>query len=158
AELKLSGLAKRDRDGNLVVRNRIYRRLFDRAWVASTRSQRAAAVTRRYALAASFAFLVLAGGGGTYYATIIRPDQKRLDTLDRLADAGVSITRNDDGTIRALLSLNTTQSLLNEIVPLLNSLGSVTEVGFAEDRGKPDVAPGQRIQIAIDDLSPFADL
>jgi hypothetical protein len=33
AELKLSGLVKRNRDGFLVVRNPIYARLFDRRWV-----------------------------------------------------------------------------------------------------------------------------
>ncbi len=35
AELKLSGLVKRGADGSLVVRNRIYERLFDRQWLQS---------------------------------------------------------------------------------------------------------------------------
>jgi hypothetical protein len=79
AELKLSGLVKRGGDGNLVVRNPIYRRLFDRVWVESTRPQRALrAARRRYAFAASFAFLVLLGGGATYYTLVVLPDQERL--------------------------------------------------------------------------------
>jgi AAA-like domain len=38
-ELKLSGLVKRDLDGFLVVRNRIYARLFDRRWVEGARAR-----------------------------------------------------------------------------------------------------------------------
>ena len=52
-ELKLSGLVKRDEEGCLVVRNRIYERLFDRRWVESTRPRRASAY-RRYAVAAGY--------------------------------------------------------------------------------------------------------
>src|SRR5258707_9731540 len=44
AELKLSGLVKRDSNGNLSVRNPIYQRLFDVAWVESTRPQRALSI------------------------------------------------------------------------------------------------------------------
>jgi hypothetical protein len=161
AELKLSGLAKRDRHGNLLVRNPIYRRLFDRVWVDSTRPQRALSTTRRYAFAASLAFLILLGGGAAYYVTVVLPGQQRLSTLDRLAQLGISITRSeaDDGT-RALLPLNTTQALLREAIPLLNSIGSVTEIGFSDTQdhgGTPD-SQFKRYTIAIDDLSPFAEL
>ena len=44
-ELKLSGLVKRDEEGCLVVRNRIYERLFDRRWIESTRPRRALKTT-----------------------------------------------------------------------------------------------------------------
>jgi hypothetical protein len=153
AELKLSGLAKRDRNGNLVVRNPIYQRLFDRLWVANTGPQRAIRTTRRFAAAASLAFVILLGGGATYYVTVVSPGQQRLSTLDRLAQLG--ITRSDaDGGTRALLPLTTTQALLRTAIPLLNSIGSVTEIGFG---GTPDNR-NTRNTIAIDDLSPFADL
>jgi hypothetical protein len=152
ADLKLSGLVKRDRNGDLAVRNPVYLRLFDRVWVEGTRPQRALRTTRRYAVAASLAFFVL-GGGGTYYATVVLPQQR----LDRLAQAGIAVTRADsgDGT-RALLPLDITQERLGEAVPLLNSLGSVTEIGFAGA-----APPGRRLApytVAIDNLSPFADL
>jgi hypothetical protein len=39
-ELKLSGLVKRDSDGYLVLRNRIYARLFDRHWFDSVKPKR----------------------------------------------------------------------------------------------------------------------
>ena len=57
-ELKLSGLVKRDEEGCLVVRNRIYERLFDRRWIESTRPRRALRTYRRYAIAAGIALLI----------------------------------------------------------------------------------------------------
>ncbi|MFN2200650.1 MAG: formylglycine-generating enzyme family protein, partial [Caldilineaceae bacterium] len=62
AELKLSGLVKRDADGCLVVRNRIYKRLFDLRWVASSKPRQVLARTRRWALAASFLLVILIVG------------------------------------------------------------------------------------------------
>ena len=64
-ELKLSGLVKRDEEGCLVVRNRIYERLFDYRWIESTRPRRALTRYRRSAIAAGIALtigLVVAGG------------------------------------------------------------------------------------------------
>ncbi|MFT5164774.1 MAG: hypothetical protein ACI9FJ_003383, partial [Alteromonadaceae bacterium] len=40
-QLKLAGLVKADDKGNLVVRNRIYSRVFNKAWVSRTRPRRA---------------------------------------------------------------------------------------------------------------------
>jgi hypothetical protein len=155
AELKLSGLAKCDRNGNLLVRNPIYRRLFDGVWVESTRPQRALRITRRYAIAASLAFLIFLGGGATYYATLVLPGQESLATLVRLQQGGISVTRSDAyGETRALLPLNTTQALLSKDVALLKSIGSVTEIAFGETQDRQSTPP----TIAIDDLSPFADL
>jgi len=52
AELKLSGLIKRDPDGYLIVRNRIYQRLFDQTWVERARPNRILAQYRRSAVIA----------------------------------------------------------------------------------------------------------
>ncbi len=49
-ELKLSGLVKRDEEGCLVVRNRIYERLFDRALARENRTDRALAEQARRSL------------------------------------------------------------------------------------------------------------
>ena len=52
--LKLSGVAKPDAQGNLIVRNRIYKRVFDRAWIVESmpgqelRRQRRAAANARW--------------------------------------------------------------------------------------------------------------
>jgi len=67
AELKLSGLAKRDTEGCLVVRNRIYKRLFDLHWVASSKPRRAVARYRRWALAASFLLVSVIVGTGAFF-------------------------------------------------------------------------------------------
>ena len=67
AELKLSGLVRRGPDGRLAVRNRIYARLFDRAWVRASRPLRAARRYRGAAIAAGLALLLTVGGGTAYY-------------------------------------------------------------------------------------------
>lgn len=67
AELKLSGLVKRDAEGLLVVRNRIYGRLFDRRWVASSKPRRELARYRQWALAASFLLLMVIGGMSAFF-------------------------------------------------------------------------------------------
>ncbi len=71
AELKLSGLVKRNAEGALVVRNRLYRRLFDERWIAGNRPRRELARYRQLALAASLALtiLVVGGGGFLWWAT-----------------------------------------------------------------------------------------
>ena len=64
AELKLSGLVKRDAEGLLIVRNRIYQNLFDTKWVASSKPQRELARYRsraRTAIAASVIVIASAG-------------------------------------------------------------------------------------------------
>jgi hypothetical protein len=53
SELKLSGLVKRDAQGYLVVRNPIYRRLFDLKWVESLSSMRERGVYRFVAICAA---------------------------------------------------------------------------------------------------------
>jgi formylglycine-generating enzyme required for sulfatase activity len=67
AELKLSGLVKRDSEGCLAVRNRIYARLFDRRWVAGSKPRRALAHYRRLALAASMLLVIVIFGMGAFF-------------------------------------------------------------------------------------------
>jgi hypothetical protein len=158
AELKLSGLVKRDRDGKLVVRNPIYQRLFDTGWVENTRPRRALGRTRRYAIAASVALTVVLGGGATYYTTIVLPEQRRLATLDRLAQLKISIIRAKEGDgSRASLPTDITQARLTEAIPLLKAVGPITEIDVSSER--PVSLPQDRSPTgAIDDLSPFAEL
>jgi formylglycine-generating enzyme required for sulfatase activity len=78
AELKLSGLVKRDDEGVLVVRNRLYKHLFDAAWVDSTKPKRTIARTRRYAVAASVALLLTVGGGIAYQTLVVAPEVSQL--------------------------------------------------------------------------------
>ncbi len=154
AELKLSGLVKRDNQGNLVVRNPIYRRLFDNVWVQGTRPRRALSRTRSYAAAASIAFVLLLGGGAGYYVNVVQPDQSRLATLDRLAALKISVT-DAQGGLKASFPNASTPELLEKAIPLLKSAGTITEIEPAEATNRSD----QRgFTGEMDDLTPFAEL
>jgi internalin A len=159
AELKLSGLVKRDNQGNLVVRNPVYRRLFDNVWVQSTRPRRALNRTRSYAVAASIALVLLFGGGVGYYINVIQPDQSRLAALDRLAALKISVTDADSGGLKARFPNGTTPELLKTAIPLLKNAGSVTEIepgnesADLTDRKVPRGFTGE-----MDDLAPFSGL
>jgi tetratricopeptide (TPR) repeat protein/ABC-type amino acid transport substrate-binding protein len=63
AELKLSGLVKRDEEGYLRIRNPIYERLFGRAWLKSMPSSRTAAMYRGLVggLSATMAVTIIVG-------------------------------------------------------------------------------------------------
>jgi formylglycine-generating enzyme required for sulfatase activity len=64
-ELKLSGLVKRDNNGFLVTRNRIYERLFNLEWVHKSRPKQELRRTRRIAtavIAVAAALLIAVGG------------------------------------------------------------------------------------------------
>jgi Leucine-rich repeat (LRR) protein len=130
AELKLSGLVKRDEEGCLVVRNRIYERLFDRHWVETTKPKRALAEYRRWAIAASVALLALIAAGGTYYGTLIYPEQQRLAALDALAARNITLNSGDTG-IRIVFPKDASQSVLEETAPSLKLVGRVTDLSLA---------------------------
>jgi AAA-like domain/Leucine Rich repeats (2 copies) len=167
AELKLSGLVKRDREGNLVVRNPIYERLFDSAWMESTRPRRALRKTRRIAIAASIALLISVGGGGSYYLLKVLPEQERLDKLERLAKLNIGITQVSEGGFRASFPDFVSETTLKEAIPLLKSIGLITE---ARVGGLAPISDISSLQIPIEklsvrnkflvdiDLGPFAEL
>jgi formylglycine-generating enzyme required for sulfatase activity len=67
AELKLSGLVKRDTEGCLVARNRIYKRLFDLRWIASSKPRRTLVRYRQWALAASLLLVIVIVVMGAFF-------------------------------------------------------------------------------------------
>ena len=95
AELKLSGLVKRDTDGRLKVRNRIYARLFNRDWLVGTDPVRRAEHARR-----------------------------SLEEREQLASLSITITlaESREGT-RIAFPVDASQALLEEIIPLLEAVG-----------------------------------
>ena len=121
-ELKLSGLVKRDEDGCLVVRNRIYERLFDRRWIESAKPRRTLRSYRRYAIAAGLALLVGAVVAGGWIGFL----QMQLNERQELEARGVSVTAAESrqGT-RVGLPVDASQALLEEVVPLLKAVGPV---------------------------------
>jgi len=155
AELKLSGLVKRNQQGNLVVRNPIYRRLFDEVWVQGTRPKRALGLARRFAIAASIAFVLLLGGGTIYYINVVQPDQARLALLNRLAALKISITDAGEG-VEATFPNGATAELIIDAIPLLMKVGKITDIGYANE---PRDERGWRgFKGEMHDLSPFVEL
>jgi Leucine-rich repeat (LRR) protein len=163
-ELKLSGLVKRDPDGFLIVRNRIYERLFDRKWVESSKPRRALRTYRRYAIAACIALLIGAVGAGGY----IKYLQMRLGERQQLEALNVSITpaQIHEG-IRTAFPESASQEVLKQAAPLLKAIDSVTELSFQRTPAS-DVAPLaitlphlQRLELSgteVSDVSPLATL
>jgi len=136
-ELKLSGLVKRDEDGCLIVRNRIYERLFDRRWIESTRPRRALRTYRRYAIAAGAALLigaVVAAGWITYL-------HMELNERQQLEARGAAITAAKERTgTRIALPVDASQALLEEVIPLLKVVAPVVELYLARTQ-IADAAP-----------------
>jgi hypothetical protein len=165
-ELKLSGLVKRDDEGYLVVRNRIYERLFDRRWIESTKPKRALAKYRRWAIAASLALLFALGAGGTFYTRTILPEQQRLRILDRLAAQNVTITFAQSGGLQITFPTNASQEAFEELVPSLRTIGIITDLSLAGTR-VADAAPLARFtdlraldlsNTQVAELAPLANL
>ena len=155
AELKLSGLVKRDNQGNLVVRNPIYRRLFDVVWVRRTGPGRALQRARLLTAAVSIAFVALFAGTATYYVGVVRPAQIRLRALDHLAALKISVT-DASGGAKVVFPDGATIQTIREAIPSLKTI-RVTEIDSPADSR---VAPSGKKGFSgeLDDLSLFAEL
>jgi hypothetical protein len=183
AELKLSGLVKRDADGYLIVRNRIYKRLFDRAWVESARPSRTLLLYRRQATigwTAAIAAVVILVLWLTY---IVLPGLGGAWTQLQLMAQGVSVTRtasgiavsvpsakadNMEGIARQLAPFQPTKLIVNGA----SNLSFLQALGFLEElqaRGKiTDISPvasltklrtlDLSINRELQDVSPLRDL
>lgn len=82
-QLKLSGLVKRNADGNLIVRNRIYAALFNREWVTTSRPDRT--VRRLRLIVAVLAASVLVFVAGTWWRAR-ETAHRHLDVIERSSD------------------------------------------------------------------------
>jgi Leucine-rich repeat (LRR) protein len=122
AELKLSGLVKRDDTGNLVIRNRIYRRLFDVKWAAGLMPVQAGRWYRTYAIAASILLLAVIGAGAGYYLLKFRP---ALEARNELLALGVQLPEPQTA---AELPNGLSQANFQSAVTSLAKVGGVTEL------------------------------
>ena len=145
-ELKLSGLVKRDDEGCLMVRNPIYARLFDRAWVGSTTPKRALARARTFGMAASIALALLAGGVAFYQVLVVDPQQRALAVRQELEELQIRIVQSDvsdglriefpkdaDQALQEKVSPSggsrkATQALLEQAAPLILTLPNIVEL------------------------------
>jgi hypothetical protein len=120
AELKLSGLVKRDDTGCLAVRNKIYRRVFDAKWAAGLMPLRAGKGYRTYAVAASILLLVLIGGASGYYLLDFRP---ALQARDDLLALRVDVSDTAGTGISAQLPIGLSQANFETAIRSLDQIG-----------------------------------
>ena len=124
AELKLSGLVKRDGKGLLVPRNRIYERLFNREWVRKSRPKQELTRARRVAYGAVAALVVAVSFGGYYYQTGVVPLQQQEQARQELEKLQVTLTQDVRGFTVAKLPAQETKAALQRALPYLQTLGN----------------------------------
>ena len=151
--LKLSGLVKRDANGMLVARNRIYERLFNLEWVRKSRPKRALRKARGMAYGAAALLLLGIMGGLFYYQTDVAPKQSQLQARETLEKLGVTLQEDYRGWTLVTLSGKDADkdphSVLKRAAPELAILGKEREsAGLYLDLSS----------LAIKDLSPLAGI
>jgi len=131
AELKLSGLVKRDGKGLLVARNRIYERLFNREWVRKSRPKQELTRARRVAVLAIATLGLALGFGGYYYRTSVVPLaaqvvplEEQLRARQELERLQVTLTEDARGFTLVSLPAQDAKAALQRALPHLQTLGS----------------------------------
>lgn len=178
AELKLSGLVKRDRGGLLVPRNRLYERLFNREWVRKSRPKRELARARRATWASVAATAVVLVLAGYFYRTSylrleaqVAPLEQQLQARQELEKLQVTLTQDLRGYTVVTLPSQDAKAILRRALPYLQTLGSgpqgqhLTLEFSSPDSFDPAVlaqlTPLRRLVISdpkFSDLSPLASL
>src|SRR5262249_36967337 len=130
AELKLSGLVKRDQDGNLITRNQIYRRLFDASWLETTKPKRELKRSRRFAGAATTLLVLGLLGGGIYYQQRVAPQQTVTAARDNLVRLGLTLSEEPGRGLVITFPKNATDANLREVLPELSVLIEHSQSGL----------------------------
>ncbi|MBK7675334.1 MAG: SUMF1/EgtB/PvdO family nonheme iron enzyme [Candidatus Accumulibacter sp.] len=131
AELKLSGLVKRDGKGLLIPRNRIYARLFNREWVHQSRPKQELTRARRVAYGAVATLVLAVIFGGIYYQTSVVPLEAQVVPLEQQLQARqeleklqVTLTQDVRGFTMVRLPAQDGKAVLQRALPYLQRLGS----------------------------------
>ena len=124
AELKLSGLVKRDHRGLLIPRNRIYARLFNLDWVRKSRPKQELTRARRIAYGAVTVLVAAVLFGGYYFQTRVVPLQQQEQARQELAKLQVTLTQDIRGFTQVSLPAQDTKAVLQRALPYLQTLGS----------------------------------
>lgn len=135
--LKLCGLVRRDDHGRLVIRNLIYRRLFDRDWV---RGHLPRVSARAYRAAAIAAVVVLGVGlsGGAYYVQNLKKIERDLRETelaqDTLLALGVKVGQSETGPgLEAIFPNNVDQAAFIRGIEAVARLGDVQELSVSSE-------------------------
>lgn len=131
AHLKLSGLVKRDENGLLVPRNRIYQRLFDRDWVRKSRPRQALTRARRVAYAAVAALAAVIVFGAVYYATVVAPLREEQLARRALEQLQVAVRADVRGHTVVRLPPGDANELLMRAAPHIQALASLGDESLA---------------------------
>ncbi len=141
AELKLSGLVKRDGNGNLVCRNRLYERIFSKDWLNSLATIRNETLYRR-GLIASLAVITVLLGIGSYLAI----QEFRINrAVDALVQLSIRIEETGDTGKSIVFPRDAPQQLLAAMVD---------EIALVSRRFKELTLSGTRVS----DLAPLKGL
>jgi formylglycine-generating enzyme required for sulfatase activity len=124
AELKLSGLVKRDRHGLLIPRNLIYARLFNLDWVRKSRPKQELTRARRIAYGAVTVLVAAVVFGGYYFQSRVVPLQQQERARQELAKLQVTLTLDVRGFKNVSLPAQDTKAVLQRALPYLETLGS----------------------------------
>jgi formylglycine-generating enzyme required for sulfatase activity len=124
AHLKLSGLVKRDENGFLVTRNRIYERLFNLEWVQKSRPKQEIRRARRFGYVAAAALAVALIGGAVYYQTSVVPLQQREAARSELQKLQVTLIDDFRGWTEVRLPAQGGRDVLQRALPYLETLSS----------------------------------
>jgi formylglycine-generating enzyme required for sulfatase activity len=146
AQLRLSGLVRRDDEGVLVVRNRIYARLFDSAWVEKTRPRQALRRTRRFALVVSAVLVVALVGGAVYYELGVVPLKDREQARQALDEMGVQLSKDVKPWTEIVLRDGDRMQLLRKAAPYLSVLGSDPASG---DQLALDLSGEKKVDLSV---------
>lgn len=124
AHLKLSGLVKRDAAGNLVTRNRIYKRLFDLEWLNKSKPKQELRVARRFGYAAVAALSAAMIGGAVYFYSSVVPLQQQADARQALEKLQVTLKSDFRGWINVDMPAEGRNEILKKSLPYLVSLSN----------------------------------
>ena len=171
AHLKLSGLVKRDGNGVLVPRNRIYERLFNLEWVQKSRPKKELRRYRRFAYAAAAVIVVGLVAVGGYYQQVVAPLQSQDEARKELERLQVTLRSDESGLTEVGLPAQDAPRALEQAIPHLTTISSGPEAqALSLDLSGVDkidlktLAPLtglQRLSLMgtkVDDLSPLAEL
>jgi formylglycine-generating enzyme required for sulfatase activity len=127
AQLKLSGLARRDGQGRLRTRNRLYEKLFDLSWVAASKPRMALTRARRLAYGAMTVLFLALVGGGLYYETTVVPLQAQQEARQQLERLQVTLEGGIRGFTLVGLPRQDRGAVFERALPHLQSLAGGRE-------------------------------